>query len=234
MTNKNKTISVFLDLEDPNNISGVSLDGLPNSAKQALKALSTDEKVAEVFIGRFIANKKRIGKRIKEMGSLGISYSTKSVKLYHQAKELYCLGYFESAIMVCRATVEYLAYEIFVEQIDIESERETIELLAESLDFRKIVNDFLCSSKRKSKFIDDKSKKLFNKIYDLGNKWIHPKKSEQSELCAESEAKRVVESLRQLINSLRNLFDDYKIEKGTLKMKNVSIQKYKRGIRLEE
>ena len=229
----NKKIPVFLDLEDPNNIFGVSLDGLPDPAKQALKALSTDEEVAEVFIARFIANKKRIGKRIKKIGNLGISYSTKSVKLYHQAKELYCLGYFESAIMVCRATAEYLAYEIFVEQIDIEGERETIELLAESLDFRRIVNDFLCSSKRKKKFIDDKSKELFNKIYDLGNKWIHPKQSEQTGLNVENEAKKAVEMLRQLIDSLRNVLDDYKIEKGTLKIKSVRRKKYKRGIKLE-
>lgn len=227
-----RTIPTFLDLEDPNNISGVSLDDLPESVKRALQALSTEEKAAEVLIERFNASKKRIGKRIKEMGNLGISYSTKSVRLYHQAKELYCLGYFESAIAVCRAAAEYLAYEIFVEQIDIEGERETIELLGESLDFRKIVNDFLCSAKRKNKFIDNKSKGLFNKIYDLGNKWIHPKESEQGGLCAEDEAKRAVEMLRQLIVSLRSVLNDYQIEKGTLKTKSKSAQKYKRGIKL--
>lgn len=229
----NKTISVFLDLEDANNISGASLRSLPEATKEALQAMSTDEKVAEILINRFVTDKQGIGKRIKEMGNLGMSYSTKSVKLYHQAKDLYSLGYFESAIMVCRATAEYLAFEIFVERIDIDGNRETIEQLGESLDFRKIVNDFLCLSKRSDIFIDGNSKKLFNSLYDLGNRWIHPKQSEQTGLNVESEAKKAVEMLRQLIDSLRNVFIDYQIEKGSLKLKTESVKKYKRGIKLE-
>lgn len=227
-----KSISVFLDLENPNNISGVSLENLPESAKKAFQALSTDEKVADVLIGRSIANRQQIGKRIKEMGNPGISYSTKSVKLYHQAKDLYSLGYFELAIMVCRATAEYLAYEIFVERINIEGDRDTIELLAESLDFRKIVNDFL-APKKKERLIDKSSKELFNKLYDLGNKWIHPKRSEQDNLNVEEEARKAVEILRNLINSLRDVLTDYQIEKGALKMRPEAVQKYKRGIKLE-
>lgn len=230
----NKTISVFLDLEDPNNISGGSLDGLSESAKKALQALSTDEKIAELFIGRFIAGKQKIGRRVKEMGNLGISYSTKSVKLYHQAKDLYCLGYFESAIMVCRATAEYLVYEIFVERIDMEGEREVIEQKADNLDFRKILNDFLHSSKNGNKYIDYSSKKLFNNLYDLGNKWVHPKQSEQAGLSVENEAKKAVNMLKQLIDSLRNVFVDYQIKKGVLRIKKESIDKYKRGIKLED
>lgn len=229
----NKTISVFLDLEDPNNISGASLKGLPEATQKALKAMSTDEKVAEILIGRFMADKQGIGKRAKEMGNLGMSYSTKSVKLYHQAKDLYCLGYFESAIMVCRATAEYLAFEIFVERIDIKGDRERIEQIAESLDFRKIVNDFLCPSKSSNMLIDGSSKKLFNSLYDLGNRWIHPKQSKQTGLKVESEAKKAVDMLRQLIDSLRNVFIDYQIEKGSLKLKTESVQKYKRGIKLQ-
>lgn len=231
--NNKKMISVFLDLEDPNNVSGASLEGLPEATKKALRALSTDEKVAEVLISRFIADKQGIGKRTKQMGNLGISYSTKSVKLYHQAKDLYCLGYFESAIMVCRATAEYLAYEVFVERIDIEGDREIIEQQAEYLDFRKIVNDFLCSSKRTNKLVDDVSKKLFNDIYDLGNRWVHPKQSEQAGLNVENEAKKAVDMLKQLIDLLRNVFIDYQIEKGVLKIKKESIDKYRRGIKLE-
>jgi len=229
----NKIIPVFLDLEDPNNISGGSLEGLPESTKKAFQKISTDEKVAEVLIGRFIANRQQIGKRIKEMGNLGISYSTKSVKLYHQAKDLYSLGYFESAIVVCRATAEYLAYEIFVERINIDGEREIIERLAESLDFRKIVNNFLCPSKNGNQYINQQSKKLFNNLYDLGNKWIHPKQSEQTGLNVEHEAKNAIETLKELIDSLRNVFNDYQIEKGSLKIKTASIGKYKRGIKLE-
>jgi len=228
-----KTISVFLDLEDPNNISCFPSKDLPESAKMALLAMGTNEKVAEILICRFLADKQGIGKRIKEMGNLGISYSTKSVKLYHQAKELYCLGYFESAIMLCRATAEYLAFEIFVERINIEGDREMIEQLAESLDFRKIVNDFLCSSKKPATHIDVNSKKLFNSLYDLGNRWIHPKQSEQTGLNVEIEAKNAVEMLKQLIVSLRNVFIDYKVEKGSLKLKIESTKKYKRGIKLE-
>lgn len=231
--NSKKTMSVFLDLEDPNNISGAPLNDLPEAAKKALQAMSTDEKVAEILIGRFVADKQGIGRRVKEMGNLGISYSTKSVKLYHQAKDLYCLGYFESAIMVCRATAEYLAFEIFVERIDIEGDRVRIEQLAESLDFRKIVNDFLCSSKNSSVIIDDSSKILFNSLYNLGNRWIHPKQSEQTGLNVGCEAKKAVGMLRQLIDSLRNVFTDYRVEKGSLKLKTESAQKYKRGIKLE-
>lgn len=230
--NDNKTVPVFLDLEDPNNTSGVSLDNLPEVVKKAIQKMSTDDKVANVLIGRFIANKQEIGQRVKEMGNLGISYDTKSVRLYHQAKELYCLGYFESAIILSRATAEYLAYEVFVERIDIEGDREIIELLAESLDFRKIVNDFLCSSKRKNKLIDEQSQKLFNDIYTLGNRWIHPKQAEQTKIDVRNEAKNAVETLRQLIDSLRNVFTDYQIKNGALILKKDSLGKYKRGIKL--
>jgi len=227
------TIPVFLDLEDPNNLQGGDLSGLPEQTKEAIKSLSTDEKVADTFLSRFLVNKTSIGKRIKEMGNLGISYSTKSVHLYHQAKELYSLGYFESAIMVSRSTAEYLAYEIFVERINLEGDRSTIELIGENIDFRKIVNDFLCSKKRPTRFIDQTSKDLFNQIYDLGNRWIHPKRSQQEGLDIEKESKDAVIMLKQLIDSLRNVFVDNTIEKGMLKAKPEAIEKYKRGIKLE-
>lgn len=233
MKNNKKTITVFLDLEDPNNISGIPLNNLPIAAKKALRSMSTDEKVSEILIGRFLENKQGIGKRIKEMGNLGMSYSTKSVSLYNQAKDLYSLGYFESTIIACRATAEYLAFEVFVERIDIDGDRQRIEQLAESLDFRKIVNDFLCSPKRSSVLIESNSKELFNSIYNLGNRWIHPKQSEQTGLKVEIEAKRAVDMLRQLIDSLRNVFTDYSVEKGSLKIKAESVNKYKRVIKLE-
>lgn len=219
MNKDDKKTPFYLDLEDPNNTSGVSLEGLPENVKKAFQSMSTDEKSGEVIIERFINNKQAIGKRIKEMSNLGISYDTKSVKLYHQAKELYCLGYFESAIMVCRATAEYLANEIFVEQVDIHGERETIEQIAEDIDFRKIVNNFLYSPKRPKKFIDESSKNLFNSLYDLGNKWIHPNLSKQKKLEIDAESKKAIEMLRELINSLRGVLIDYQIEKRALKLK---------------
>lgn len=228
------TSSVFLDLEDPNNLHGGDLSGLPEEAQKAIKNLSTNKKVAEVFLEKFLANKESIGKRIKETGNLGISYSTKSVHLYHEAKELYSLGYFYSTIMVCRSTTEYLAYEIFVERIDLEDNRITIEMIAEDLDFRKIVNDFLCPKGNTSPFIDAETKKLFNKIYDLGNDWVHPKRSKQQSFNVQSEAKKSLEMLRKLIDSLRNVLIDHDIEKGQLKIKETSREKYKRGIKIEE
>jgi len=227
------TINVFLDLEDSNNLHGGNLSGLPEHAKQAIKKLSTDEKIAEILLSRFEVNKKAIGKRAKQMGNLGISYSTKSVHLYHEAKELYSLGYFESAIMVCRSTAEYLAYEIFVERIDLEGNRTDIEMKAEDLDFRKIVNDFLHPEKSTNFLIDKDTKDLFNQIYDLGNNWVHPKRFKQKRLNLQEESKKAVEMLRQLIDLLRNVFVDHTLEKGVLKIKPEAKKKYKREIKLE-
>ena len=145
-------MDVFLDLE-PIDVNIIS-----------------DEVAAETLLSKFQPILSSIGKRRKQLKT-GIFYDTPSVALYDQAKDLYCLGYFVSTIMVCRSTAEYLAYEIFIEEVELEGEREILESIAESLDFRKIVNNFLHNPKKGYQIIDVDTRDLFNKLYDLGNQW---------------------------------------------------------------
>lgn len=208
-----KLMSVFLDLESNSTLNNLS-----------------DGDYGKIIYGRFELNKNSIGKRYKSIPSLGISYDTESVRLYHQAKELYCLGYFESTIMVCRATAEYLAFEVFVEQIDLQGDRKQIESIAENLDFRKIVNNFL--AKGTQPLIDKNSRDLFNQLYDLGNNWIHPKEK-QVEVVVEEEAGKALSLLGKLMQSLRSVLFDYEIVNGVLTRKQNS-RKYYRGIKLAQ
>jgi len=80
------------------------------------------------------------------------------------------------AFVVCRTAVERLAFEIFFEEVEIEGKKELIETLAESLDFRKILDGFLYNKDKGYKIISKKEHGLFHELYTLGNKWIHPKK----------------------------------------------------------
>jgi len=93
MLAKPGTMPVFLDLENGSPVG-----------------IFSDEELSQVILKKFDINKKKIGKRYKEIKKIGISYHTESVKLYNQAKELFCLGYFESSIIVCRSVAEYLAF----------------------------------------------------------------------------------------------------------------------------
>ena len=95
------TMLTFLDL-DP--IEGVGA--------------TSDEAAAKVLLDRFQPSIALIGKRKKQLKRIGISYDTPSVALYDQAKDLFCLGYFVSAIIMCRSTAEYLAFEIFFEEFN--------------------------------------------------------------------------------------------------------------------
>ena len=135
----------------------------------------TDEELVNLLVAKFQFNSKDIAKRIRLTAPLGMSYDTKSVRLFHQARELFELGYFESTIMVCRATAEHLATELFYEQVDIEGNQETIAKIAETLDFRKIVNDILHDKKNPASVIKSDMCKLFNDLYKLGNDYIHPR-----------------------------------------------------------
>lgn len=163
-------------------------------------------------LGVFSANKKNIGKRAKKIGGQGILYSAKSVELYMEAKKLYILGLFNSSIMVCRATAEYLANEIFEKNIESIKNKELSDFIYESLDFRKIVNNYLF----KYKIIKKSDKDRFNKIYDVGNKYIHPKKETRN---TEEDCEDLINVLKELILSLRNLLKEYEIVEGVLTKK---------------
>lgn len=190
-----------------------------------------DELAAQVLLYKFDANKKDIGKRIKLVSPVGVIYNTHSVKLYHDATELFSLGYFESTIFVCRAAAEYLAYEIFVERIEIDGERSLIARIAEGLDFRRIVNDFLFRRNHQESIIDKGTADTFNKIYNLGNNRLHPKLNQESS-DIESDALESMSLLMELIDSLRRVFHDYEIDKGVLKPKP-NYKPPKRAIKLE-
>lgn len=126
--------------------------------------------------------------------------------------------------MLCRSISEYLAYELFVERVNIEAKTETIEKLAESLDCRKIVNDFLYSDLEDQSIISKKAKQNFNKIYDIGNNWVHPKLNKQEE-DVQKIAKETLLQLRELLIELRNILNDYDIVNGRLSVKATSTQK---------
>lgn len=204
-------MDVFLDLE-PINMGNIS-----------------DEVAAETLLEKFRPSLSAIGKRRKQLKT-GIYYDTPSVALYDQAKDLYCLGYFVSTIMVCRSTAEYLAYEIFIEEVELDGEREILEAIAGGLDFRKIVNDFLHNKKNGYQIIDSKTHDLFNKLYDLGNQWIHPKKVKKG-IRIEDEALTAIEVLGSLLSSLRDVMNDYDISEGKF-IKKPTARKKKRGISL--
>lgn len=199
-------MDIFLDLEQNNELK------------------LTDEKLGEIFLAKFKPILSSIGRRKKKTKSPGMSYDVPSVDLYDQAKDLYYLGYFVSAILVCRSAAEYLAYEIFLEEVELEGKTEIIESVAESLDFRKIVNGFLYNPKKNYKIIDEHSHNLFNELYDLGNEWIHPRKLTKK-VNIENEAYRSIEMLSSLISSLRDVLKDYDIYKGGLTKKATARKK---------
>lgn len=189
-----KMMKVFLDLDsDPDNHLDDQTTGLNE-------------------LGVFLANKESIGKRAKKIGGQGILYSAKSVELYMEAKKLYALGLFNSSIMVCRATAEYIANEIFEKNVESIKSKELSDFIYESLDFRKIVNNYLF----KYNIIEKSDKDRFNKIYDIGNKYIHPKKETRN---TEEDCENLINYLKELILSLRNLLKEYEIVDGTLRKK---------------
>ena len=183
-----------------------------------------DNVVAKNLLAKFNPTLPLIGKRIKRIKVGGILYDTPSVNLYDQAKDLFALGYFTPTIMVCRSIAEYLANEIFYEEVGIDGDRLIIEQLAESLDFRKIVNDFLYSPKKGYRIIDKNSAKLFNELYDTGNQWIHPKRGNWGKPVEEI-AFDSIEQLGTLIISLRDVLKDFDISKGVLVKKKLGKQR---------
>ncbi len=213
MTNKSSTkilLPVYLDLEK--------------------KTEFGDETILSIYEGRIKQDKKGLIQRFKSTAELGMSYDTPSVRLFHEARNLFILGYFKSTIMVCRSTAEYLAYGLFISLTDIKETLEEIEKIAEDLNFRKIVNDHLF--RKKNPLIDNKgqSQELFNNLYTLCNDWVHPK-IKQRNLNVESEAKKTLGILRELINTEMNVLNDYDTTNGVLKKKPTS-RIYKRGIKL--
>ncbi len=207
---KQSTLEVFLDLDPEGDI--------------------TEESAASAVLDKFQPIISSIGKRKKQINNYGVFYDTLSVAMYDQAKDLFCLGYFVPTITICRSTAEYLAYEIFYEEIDLEGNSEVISSVAENLDFRKIVNEFLYNPSKNFKIIDKESCDLFNKLYSLGNIWIHPRRPEKS-LVIEAEALKAIHILGKLFSSLRNVMKDYEVKNGILK-KTPNGRIKKRAIRL--
>lgn len=194
MTNmKSVNKDVYLDLDNPSNIKDDNIVGINELA--------------------YFHDKESIGKRSKKMGAQGILYPTKSVDMYIQARRLYILGLFESSIIVCRATAEYIANEIFENNINKNIKNKNIlDFVCENMDFRKIVNNYLY----KYKIISRNDKEIFNRIYDTGNKYVHPKKNIKN---IENDSEELINKLKSLILSLRNMLNDYDIVNGILRKK---------------
>jgi len=162
----------------------------------------TDTEAAEEFFKDYKFNSTEIGYRYKKIANSHYLFNTKTVKLYYQAEQLFCLGLFESVIMVCRATAEYLSYEIFGENLDISDDNTKI-FITENLDFRKVVNDYLYKNGKIFKEYKDN----FNKIYSIGNNYIHPNLTKQLNL--EKDAEECLSMLRLIVNNLKTIFRKY-------------------------
>lgn len=174
--------------------------------------LLDDQTAGSNELSRFLLDKENIGKRAKKIGAQGILYPSKSVELFMEAKKLYVLGLFESSVMVCRATAEYIANEIFEKNIESIKSQELSNFIYKNIDFRKIVNGYLF----KYKIIEKNDKDKFNKIYDVGNKYIHPKKEMRN---TEKDCEDLIIFLKKLILSLRNVLKDHEIIDGMLRKK---------------
>jgi len=209
--------------------TNIFLIGKPGKISSKLIECNTWEEFCETTFEKFNKDKKNIETRYKEVPQV-VAHYTESVRLYGQARDLYCLGYFDSAIVVCRAAAEYLALELFVEQIDLDDDREKIEQIAENLDFRKIVDNFLFNKNKP--LINKDIKDIFHKIYDIGNKWIHPKK-DKIQSTREHDAKNTLLLLTLLMNSTRSIFVDAEIINGCISKKPNSTKRCN-GIRLAE
>jgi hypothetical protein len=177
----------------------------------------SDKEIAASFLGKFGPILDSIGKRLRETKKLGVSYDSPSVALFDQARDLYFLGYFFSSIAICRSIAEYIAFEIFYEEVELDGSPELIKKVAESLDFRKILTDFLYNEKNDHNIIDKVSSDLFHQIYDTGNGWVHPHnigKKGSKEI--EEESKKMLEKTQYLIDKFRNVLEDNDIKNGTL------------------
>ncbi|MFH1822865.1 MAG: hypothetical protein ABH830_04140 [Patescibacteria group bacterium] len=160
----------------------------------------TNEQVANGLIKNFEAIKTEIGKRKKSIYSKnkGALPPERSVKLYLYAIDLYALGFFEVSIILSRAIVEYIVYEIFKRFItkgdENEFGKEQINFISDNIDFRKIVNTFFYPKK----IITKDEMNIFNKIYDIGNKYIHPKSDNSDPM---KDAEQTMHFLSNLLNS---------------------------------
>lgn len=185
---------VFLDLNNPDFL------------------IKNPDQVGEEFLMKFNVNKKLIGERYSKVHQPRILDGSRSVELFQQSKSLFCLGLFESSIMVSRSTAEYIASELLRENLTIiENEDGLKNFIVDSIDFRKIVNDFLYG-----KVIDKKVRKNFNDLYTLGNNYVHPK---SESLNAEQDALKAILLLDELICCLRNILNKYDIKNGVLVVK---------------
>lgn len=168
-----------------------------------------DQVGKDLLVG-FIGNQKLIGERYIKVHKARILNNIKSVHLFEQAERLYCFGLFDSAIMVSRSTAEYIASELLRENLSVIKDEGLLKnFIVDSIDFRKIVNDFLY----KNKIISKEIRKNFNDLYELGNNYVHPK---SKSLNPEEDALKAVTFLGNLISSLRNVLNEYDINNGIL------------------
>lgn len=97
-------------------------------------------------------------------------YDTPSIRMFQEAKQSYCLGLFIPTILVCRSIAEQVAFELFSQKIMKLENYKLNNIIAESIDFRKIVNKIL----PEIHIISKEDKSIFNQIYDIGNEYVHP------------------------------------------------------------
>lgn len=89
-------------------------------------------------------------------------------------------------------------------KMQVENLDETLrKLIVENIDFRKTVNDYLFPNGHTFKEYKDN----FNWIYDIGNKYVHPKVKEQYNF--KEDALEAVNKLRHIINNLKTIFNEY-------------------------
>jgi hypothetical protein len=76
-SNYNSSLDVYLDLD----VGSI---------------LRPADQIGTEFLAKFLINKEQIGRRYGKLLGPTILYQSRSVRLYIQARDLYCLGLFES------------------------------------------------------------------------------------------------------------------------------------------
>ncbi len=157
-----------------------------------------DKQIGMNQLGEFICQIKDIAKRAKDIQpkSLGVFTPTQSLILFEQAKKLYILGLFESSIMVSRATAEYIANELLEDNLTSIKNAQLHTFILDNIDFRKAINGYLSPNK----IIKKEDNKALNKLYDIGNRYVHPKRQKTN---PEKDAREAIELCnREVIMSL--------------------------------
>jgi hypothetical protein len=124
------------------------------------------EEIRKDVSGEYAANLEQKIERWIDVTRASMWRDAKAVRFYVQAKMLYRDAFYEAAIMMARSVCEIVCYEILSSVPHPFGSPEEVERVS----FRKLAR-FL----RDEKQLPATSFDLMNKLYDIGNNYVHPK-----------------------------------------------------------